>query len=101
MENPFQILRRFIKWEMMDLEAIVETIDSKNNLTKRKRTIVESQILNSKEIKKLQAGGSFKHSLMSKNSKIMKITDLNEKIENKEKEIDCAEVITKIIFLYL
>jgi len=38
---------------------------------------------------------------MSKNSKIMKITELNEKIENKEKEIDCAEVISKIVFLYL
>ena len=29
------------------------------------------------------------------------LTDLNEKIEIKEKEIDCAEVLTKIIFLYL
>ena len=101
MENPFQILRRFIKWEMMDLEAIIETIDSKNEFTKRQRMIAESQEHNSKEIKKLQAGGSFKHSLMSKNSKIMKITELNEKIEHKEKEIDCAEVISKIVFLYL
>ena len=37
MENPFQILRRFIKWEMMDLEAIIETIDSKNEFSRRQR----------------------------------------------------------------
>jgi len=26
MENPYEILKRFIKWEIMDLEAMIETI---------------------------------------------------------------------------
>jgi hypothetical protein len=36
-----------------------------------------------------------------KSSKINRITVLNDKIELEEKEIDCAEVLSKIIFLYL
>lgn len=36
-----------------------------------------------------------------KSSKINRITTLNDKIEVEEKEIDCAEVLSKIIFLYL
>ena len=43
MENPFQILKRFIKWEMMDLEAIIETIDSKNEMSKRKHLIATTK----------------------------------------------------------
>lgn len=30
MENPYQILRRFVKWEIMDLQAILETIEQKD-----------------------------------------------------------------------
>lgn len=40
-------------------------------------------------------------SFQSKSKQINRITELNEKIEVEEKEIDCAEVLTKIIFLYL
>ena len=36
MENPYQILKRFIKWEIMDLEAMIETIESKNEMTRRR-----------------------------------------------------------------
>ena len=36
MENPYQILKRFIKWEIMDLESIIEAIESKNEMEKRK-----------------------------------------------------------------
>ena len=27
MENPYQILRRYIKWELLDLEAMMKTIE--------------------------------------------------------------------------
>ena len=40
-------------------------------------------------------------SFQSKSKQINRITVLNEKIEVEEKEIDCAEVLNKIIFLYL
>ena len=36
MENPYQILNRFIRWEMMDLDSIIETIESKSEMIRRK-----------------------------------------------------------------
>lgn len=38
---------------------------------------------------------------MTKNQKINRITLLNERIEIAEKEIQCAQVLTKIIYLYI
>ena len=99
MENPYQILRRFIKWEIMDLEAMVETIDSKNEMQRRKEHIEAKVSSNAKSINKLKEGKGF--SLASKSSKVNRITDLTSKIEFNEKEIDCAAVLTRIIFLYL
>lgn len=101
MENPYQILRRFIKWEMMDLEAMAETIESKNEFTKRKNIVQNKMSSNAKELGKLQRGGSILSSFQSKSKQINRISVLTEQIEIEEKEIDCAEVLTKIIFLYL
>ena len=39
MENPYKILRRFIKWELMDLEAMIETIESKDEMIKKMHQI--------------------------------------------------------------
>ena len=39
MENPYQILKRFIKWELMDLEAMIETIESKDEMIKKMHQI--------------------------------------------------------------
>ncbi len=36
MENPYQILNRFIRWEMMDLDSIIEAIESKSEMIRRK-----------------------------------------------------------------
>jgi hypothetical protein len=58
MENPYQILRRFIKWEMMDLEAMAETIESKSEFSKRKHSVQTKMSSNAKELGKLQRGGS-------------------------------------------
>ena len=42
-----------------------------------------------------------KSTFQTKQGKINRITELNEKIEYEEKEIHCAEALTKILFLYL
>ena len=38
---------------------------------------------------------------MTKNGKINKITNLNNMIELEDREIECAEVLSKVLFLYL
>ena len=82
MENPYQILRRLIKWEMMDLEAMAETIEAKNEFTKRKHFTQNRMSSNCKELNKIQKGGSIFSSLLQSKSKIInRITELNEHIE--------------------
>lgn len=36
MENPYKILKRFIRWEIMDLEAMIETLETKNQMERHK-----------------------------------------------------------------
>ena len=86
---------------MMDLEAMIETIEAKNDMEKKKSATLTKMSTNQKEFHKLQKGSSFMSSFHFKSSKINRITTLNDKIEVEEKEIDCAEVLSKIIFLYL
>ena len=90
-------MRRFIKWEMLDLEAMIETIESKNEIMRRRDKLKTSKIKDTQEIKKLQNGSRF---FMSHSYKVNRITVLNDRIELTEREIDCAEVLMKIIYLY-
>ena len=101
MENPYQILRRFINWEMMDLEAMIETIANKGIIEKKKNQTLKDKQNHAKQLSQLQKGKGISSTFSSKSSKINKITDLNDKIENEEKEIECAECLTKIVYLYL
>lgn len=101
MENPYEILKRFIKWEIMDLEAMIDTIECKGIMETRKNTTVVSRTKHSLELLKLQKGNTIKSTFQSKQAKINRITDLAITIEHEEKEIDCAECLTKILFLYL
>jgi hypothetical protein len=42
MKNPFTVMRRWLNYEILDLEAILEAIDNKNEMEKRKmNTIVK------------------------------------------------------------
>ena len=59
MENPYQILRRFIKWEMLDLEAMIETIEGKNEISRRRDKLKATKHKDAKELTKLQRGTSF------------------------------------------
>jgi len=67
----------------------------------RKNQTVVNRSKHNLELMKLQKGNTFKSTFQSKQAKINRITELNEKIEFEEKEIDSAECLTKILFLYL
>ena len=54
MENPYQILIRFIKWEIMDLEAMIEAIDSKNEMQRRRNAVNLSKQKDARDLFKLQ-----------------------------------------------
>jgi len=85
----------------MDLEAMIETIESKNEMEKRKMYTQTKMSQHSLKLSKLQKGQGGLFNFSSKQQKINKITDLNDRLEMGEKEIDCANVLTQIVFLYL
>lgn len=101
MENPYKILKRFIRWEIMDLEAMIETLDTKNEMERRKNMLEVQRTKHQVELFKLQRGNTFFSTFQSRQGKINRITELNERIEYEDKEIDCADCLTKIVFLYL
>lgn len=82
----------------MDLEAMIETIESKNEMTRRRHLVNASRQKDTKELFKLQNSSQ---RFMTKGAKVNRITLLNERVEQQTKEIDCADVLTKVIFLYL
>ena len=53
MDNPYQILKRFIKWEIIDLESMIETIENKNELIRKKNALQNSNAKDTKELYKL------------------------------------------------
>ena len=90
-------MRRFIKWEMLDLEAMIETIEGKNEIARRRDKLKATKHKDMKELTKLQRGSNF---FMSHNAKVNRITLLNDRIEMTDRETDCADVLMKIIYLY-
>lgn len=60
MENPYQILKRFINWEIMDLEAIMETCNNRTIMEKKRVQLTKDRQSHTNELKKLQKGNTIK-----------------------------------------
>ena len=102
MQNPFTVMRRWLKFELLDLCAILEAIKKKNEMEKRRQTKVAQRNDEKEELFKLQEGHSTLRSLfMGKDSKINRITELTNSIQNAEKDIECLSLLHKIIVLQL
>ncbi len=41
MQNPFTIMRRWLKFEIYDLEAIIDAVDKSNEMEKKKSAKVK------------------------------------------------------------
>ena len=81
MQNPFTVMRRWLKFELLDLCAILEAIKKKNEMEKRRQTKVSQRNDEKEELFKLKEGNTTLRSLfMGKDSKINRITDLTNSI---------------------
>lgn len=43
MQNPFTIMRRWLKFEILDLEAILEAVDKSTEMEKRKAAKIKQR----------------------------------------------------------
>ena len=102
MQNPFTVMRRWLKFELLDLQAILEAIKKKNEMEKRRQTKVSTRNDEKEELFKMKEGqNTLRSFFMGKDAKINRITELTNSIQNAEKDIECLSLLHKIIVLQL
>lgn len=55
--NPFTLMRHWLKFEILELEAIFEALAQRNEIEKRFRDIVQKYQDGVEELRKLETGG--------------------------------------------
>ena len=95
-------MRRWLKYEVLDLEAILEAIQKKNEMEKRRIAKDQTKEEYKEELRKLREG---KETILSffrtKQGKVDRITELTNYITQLDKDIECLSVLHKIIVLQL
>ena len=54
--NPFKIMKLWIKWEMLELQALLEAVDIKSVLENKKARRLSKKESNMKDLQKLNNG---------------------------------------------
>lgn len=102
MQNPFTDMRRWLKFEILDLNAILEAIDKKNETEKRRNKQIEDRREAIKQIKDMKEGkDTLRTYFMSQNGKVNKITELTDKVTRAENDIECLGLLHKIVVIQL
>lgn len=102
MMNPFKTMRLWIKWELMDIQAINEAVEIRGQIEALRVSKAKKRENYQKELEQLNQGkSSFKTLFSSKEGKVNRITELTHKISNGEKELDAFDLYLKIIVLQI
>ena len=102
MQNPFTNMRRWLKFELLDLRAVLQAIKKKNEMDRRRGEKMRKRDSDKNELQNMKDGReSFRTFFMSKESKISRITDLTNRIIASEKDIECLDLLHKIVVLQL
>lgn len=97
-------MRRWLKFELLDLGAMLEAIHKKNEMDKRRKEKIRKRNADKTELQNYREGTHSIFSvamLRSKDSKISRITELTNRIINSEKDIECLSLLHKIVVLQL
>ena len=102
MQNPFTIMRRWLKFEIYDLESILEAVERSADMEKRKISKVKQRNSDMEEMRSMKDGkDTFRSFFRSKEGKINKITELSEAISRADRDIECLDLLYKIVVLQL
>lgn len=100
--NPFKIMKLWIRWEMLDLSAMLEAIEIKAALEMKKFKRIQKREDQQKTLEKLNHGKNTVGTIfMSKDGKVNKITALTHSISQAEREIECFDMYLKILILQI
>ena len=56
LKNPYKTLKLWIKWEQLDITAILEAVEMKHSLESRKQVLATKKSEAQKELEKLNKG---------------------------------------------
>jgi hypothetical protein len=102
MQNPFTDMRRWLKFEILDLQAILEAIDKKNEMEKRRNKKITDRRDAIKQIKDMKEGkDTLRTYFMSQTGKVNKITELTDSVIKAESDIECLGLLHKIVVIQL
>ena len=100
MQNPFTIMRRWLKFEILDLEAMLEAVEKGSEMEKRKIAKNKQRNSDMEEVRQMKDGrDTIKSFFRSKEGKINKITMLSEAIQRADRDIECLDLLYKIVVL--
>lgn len=100
MQNPFTDMRRWLKFEILDLQAILEAIETKNEMEKRRNKKIMDRKDAIKQINNMREGkDSLKTYFMTQQGKVNKITELTEQVVKAENDIECLGLLHKIVVI--
>ena len=95
-------MRRWLKFEIIDIEAILEAIGKSMDMETRKRAKIKQKNDDMATVRKMKDGkDTFKSLFRSKEGKVNKITELTENIARAERDIECLDLLYKIVVLQL
>jgi hypothetical protein len=55
-QSPYKILQKFVIWEIMDLEAMIEAINQKDEILKAQNQMLKSYSAHQKELQSFRTG---------------------------------------------
>ncbi len=95
-------MRLWLKWESLDIAAMLEAIEMKSELESRRFSINLRKQQKQKELDKLKSGkSSMKTMFKSQNSIVNSITNLTREIASSEKEIECYDIYIKTLVIQI
>lgn len=93
-------MKLWLKWEMSDINAMLESIDAKSELEGKRFSILQRRQTKQKELDKLKSGkNTLKTVFKSQNSIVNTITNLTREIQTIDKEIECYDVYIRTLVL--
>ncbi|CDW81866.1 px domain containing protein [Stylonychia lemnae] len=98
--NPFKVMKLWIKWEQLDIMALIDAVDAKSTLERERIRYHSKKTEDSRDLEKLRRGKkTLKTMFLTKKGQVDKITTLNQKVNEADKQIECFDLYYKIIVL--
>jgi len=95
-------MRRWLKFEVLDLEAILDAVEKSSEMEKRKMAKQKQRNEDIEALRSLKDGKDTIWTIFrSKEGKVNKITELTEAIAKADRDIECLSLLYKIVVLQL